>query len=233
MIELTFLSAFMAGLLGSVHCIGMCGGIVGALTMSLPKEVHQNYNRLLPYLFSYNIGRIASYTIAGILAGYIGAHFGDMLPMENPGIVAMWVSGLFMIALGLYIGGWWQVLIKLEKVGSHVWRRIEPFGRRFLPVKNPLQALGLGLVWGWLPCGLVYSILAFSLTSGSALNGGLLMLAFGLGTLPMLFAIGVTAQWLTKFAQKLLVRRIAGAMVILFGLFILVGKQYMHMHMHG
>ena len=233
MIELTFLSAFMAGLLGSVHCIGMCGGIVGALTMSLPKEVHQSYVRLLPYLFSYNIGRIASYTIAGILAGYIGAHFGEMLPMENPGIVAMWVSGLFMIALGLYIGGWWQVLIKLEKVGSHVWRRIEPFGRRFLPVKNPLQALGLGLVWGWLPCGLVYSILAFSLTSGSALNGGLLMLAFGLGTLPMLFAIGVTAQWLTKFAQKLLVRRIAGAMVILFGLFILVGKQYMHMHMHG
>lgn len=230
MIELTLLSAFLAGLLGSVHCIGMCGGIVGALTMSLPKEVHQSYFRLLPYLLSYNLGRIGSYTIAGILAGYLGANFAEVLPMDNPGVVAMWVSGLFMIALGLYISGWWQVLIKLEKLGAHVWRRIEPLGRRFLPVKNPLQALGLGLVWGWLPCGLVYSILAFSLTSGSALNGGLLMLAFGIGTLPMLFAIGVTAQWLTQFAQKLLVRRIAGATVILFGLFILFGKQYMHMH---
>jgi sulfite exporter TauE/SafE len=230
MIELTFLSAFLAGLLGSVHCIGMCGGIVGALTMSLPKEVHQNYIRLLPYLFSYNLGRIASYTIAGILAGYIGANFAEVLPMDNPRVVAMWVSGLFMIALGLYIGAWWQILIKLEKVGSHIWRKIEPLGRRFLPVKNPLHALGLGLVWGWLPCGLVYSILAFSLTSGSAWYGGLLMLAFGMGTLPMLFAIGVTAQWLTKFAQKILVRRIAGTIVILFGLFILFGKQYMHMH---
>ena len=232
MIELTFLSAFLAGLLGSVHCIGMCGGIVGALTMSLPKEVHQSYLRLLPYLFGYNIGRIASYTIAGILAGYIGANFAEVLPMDNPRVVAMWVSGFFMIALGLYIGGWWQILIKLEKVGSYVWRKIEPLGRRFLPVKNPLQALGLGLIWGWLPCGLVYSILAVSLTSGSALHGGLLMLAFGIGTLPMLFALGVTAQWLTRFAQKILVRRIAGAIVILFGLFILFGKQYMHMHMH-
>ncbi len=219
--EITLFSAFLAGLLGSGHCIGMCGGIVGALTMSLPDKIRQSHNKLIPYIFTYNFGRITSYTFAGILMGFLGAQFAGVLPLENPRVVAMWVSSSFMILLGLYIGGWWKVLTYLEKAGQNLWRQIEPLGRRLLPVKSPLQALGLGILWGWLPCGLVYSILVFSLTSGSALQGGLLMLSFGLGTLPMLFAMGATAQWLTRFAQKLIVRRIAGAMLILFGLFIL------------
>ncbi len=216
--ELTLFSAFIAGLVGSVHCIGMCGGIVGLLTMSLPDNVRQSYLRLIPYLLTYNIGRISSYIIAGVLMGFLGAQFSQVLPLENPRLVAMWVSGLFMIALGLYIGAWWQTLSFLEKAGGYLWRKIEPLGRRFLPVKHPLQALGLGLVWGWLPCGLVYAILFFALTSNSAWNGGLLMLAFGLGTLPMLLTMGATTQWITKFAHKLIVRRIAGLIVILFGL---------------
>ncbi|MDM8563145.1 sulfite exporter TauE/SafE family protein [Candidatus Marithioploca araucensis] len=224
--ELTLFSAFIAGLVGSVHCIGMCGGIVGLLTMSLPDNVRQSYLRLIPYLLTYNIGRISSYIIAGVLMGFLGAQFSQMLPLENPRVVAMWVSGLFMIALGLYIGAWWQALTVLEKGGSYLWRKIEPLGRRFLPVKHPLQALGLGLVWGWLPCGLVYAILVFALTSNSAWNGGLLMLAFGLGTLPMLLTMGATAQWFTQFAQKLIVRRIAGFVVILFGLMIFLPHHH-------
>jgi sulfite exporter TauE/SafE len=224
--ELTLFSAFIAGLVGSVHCIGMCGGIVGLLTMSLPDNVRQSYLRLIPYLLTYNIGRISSYIIAGVLMGFLGSQFSQVLPLENPRIVAMWVSGLFMIALGLYIGAWWQTLTFLEKAGGYLWRKIEPLGRRFLPVKHPLQALGLGLVWGWLPCGLVYAILFFALTSNSAWNGGLLMLAFGLGTLPMLFTMGATAQWFTQFAHKLIVRRIAGFVVILFGLMILLPHHH-------
>jgi sulfite exporter TauE/SafE len=223
--ELTLLSAFIAGLLGSVHCIGMCGGIVGALTMSLPNNVRQSYFRLLSFLLTYNLGRISSYTIVGILAGFLGAQFVQYLPLDNPRMVATWISGFFMIALGLYIGAWWQVLTLLEKTGAHLWHQIEPLGRHFIPVKHPLQALGLGLVWGWLPCGLVYSVLAFSLSSASAWHGGLLMLSFGLGTLPMLLAIGATAQWLTRFAQKKIVRQFAGAIIILFGLFILFGSH--------
>lgn len=228
--EITLFSAFIAGLLGSGHCIGMCGGIVGALTMSLPDNIRQSHNKLIPYILTYNIGRIGSYTLAGVLMGFLGAQFAGVLPLENPRVIAMWVSSIFMILLGLYIGGWWQVLTYLEKAGQKLWRKIEPLGRRLLPVKSPLQALGLGILWGWLPCGLVYSILAFSLTSGSALQGGFLMLSFGLGTLPMLFAMGATSQWLTRFAQKLIVRRIAGAMVILFGLFILFGPHHKPKH---
>jgi sulfite exporter TauE/SafE len=224
--EMTLFAAFIAGLLGSGHCIGMCGGIVGALTMSLPDNIRQSHNRLIPYILTYNIGRIGSYTLAGVLMGFLGAQFAGVLPLENPRVIAMWVSSIFMILLGLYIGAWWQALTYLEKAGQYLWRKIEPLGRRLLPVKSPLQALGLGILWGWLPCGLVYSILAFSLTSGSALQGGLLMLSFGIGTLPMLFAMGATAQWLTRFAQKLIVRRIAGAIVILFGLFILFGPHH-------
>jgi sulfite exporter TauE/SafE len=219
--ELTFLSAFFAGLLGATHCIGMCGSIVGALTMSLPANVHQSYSRLWPYLLIYNLGRISSYTVAGILVGLLGAVFVPKLSLNNPHVVMTWISGLFVIALGLYISGWWQALTFLEKIGAHLWRRIEPFGRHFLPVKHPLQAFGFGLVWGWLPCGLVYSILAFSLASCSAWQGGLLMLAFGLGTLPMSLAMGVTAQWLTRFAHKPIVRQMVGAIVIVFGLFII------------
>lgn len=220
--EFTLFSAFLAGLLGSGHCIGMCGGIVGMLTMNLSTDVRQSFPRLIPYLLNYNIGRISSYTIAGILAGFLGAQFTSWLPVENPRVIAMWITGFFMIALGLYIGSWWQFLTYFEKVGSLLWSKIEPFGRRFLPIKTPFQALGLGFIWGWLPCGLVYGILFFALASGSALNGGLLMLAFGLGTLPMLLTIGATAQWLTRFAQKRIVRKIAGTIVILFGLMILL-----------
>jgi len=232
MTELTFFSAFLAGLLGSAHCVGMCGGVVGLLTVNLSDDVRRSFFRLLPYLLTYNLGRIGSYIIAGIFAGFLGAQFAQWLPLDNPRVVAMWVSGLFMIALGLYIGAWWQALTLLEQSGAYLWRKIEPLGRHFIPVKNPLQALGLGLVWGWLPCGLVYSILAFSLASASAWHGGLLMLFFGLGTLPMLLMIGATAQSLTRFFHLLIVRRTAGAIVILLGLFILV-SPYLDAAMGG
>ncbi|MDM8560459.1 sulfite exporter TauE/SafE family protein [Candidatus Parabeggiatoa sp. HSG14] len=224
--ELTLLSAFLAGLLGSGHCVGMCGGIIGMLTMNLSTDVRQSFVRLIPYLLTYNIGRIGSYVLAGILVGLLGEQFVNWLPIDNPHIIAAWVAGLFMIALGLYISTCWQIFTPLEKVGVILWGKIEPLGRRFLPVTRPLQALGLGLVWGWLPCGLVYGILLLALTSGSALKGGLLMFAFGLGTLPMLLAVGATAQWFTKFARKRLVRSIAGIMIILFGLMILFASHH-------
>lgn len=226
--EFTLISAFLAGLLGSVHCIGMCGGIVGALTMTLPPHIRRSYWLLLPYLITYNLGRLSSYTLAGLFMGFLGAQFAQHLPLDNPRMVSMWVSGIFMVALGLYIGAWWQALTIFERSGAHLWRKIEPFGRRFLPVHHPLQALGLGLVWGWLPCGLVYSILAFALAAAQPSYGGLLMLTFGLGTLPMLLAMGATAQWLTRFARQLVVRRFAGALVIVFGLWILLGPTHQH-----
>lgn len=219
-ITITLLSAAMVtGLFGSIHCIGMCGGVVGILTLGLSQPIKQSYFKLLPYLLIYNLGRIGSYMLAGGLVGWFSSQFQPWLPIP----VHVWISSLFMIALGLYISGWWSGLVKLEKLGSHLWQRIAPLGHYFLPVNNLFRALSLGMVWGWLPCGLVYTALALSLAAGSALVGSLVMLAFGLGTLPMLLAMGSATQWLTEFTRQPLVRRMMGALIILLGIYTLFG----------
>ncbi len=228
--ELTLLSAFLLGLFGSVHCVGMCGGIVGALTLGLSDTVRQSPWRMLPYLLSYNLGRIASYTVAGAALGWAGGAMIDTLMQGQTRIIGGIVGGLFMVALGLYLAGWWQALTALERAGGALWKHIEPYGRRFMPVRNPHQALLLGALWGWLPCGMVYAALAWSMAAGSGPQGGLLMLAFGLGTLPMLLVLGASARWLRAMVQRPLARHLVGALVIAFGL----STLYMaSTHTHG
>lgn len=219
--DITLISAFLIGLLGSTHCLGMCGGIMGALTLGLDERIRNTPRRLLPYLAAYNLGRIASYALAGALLGLISAQFMRAAPPEQARLVSKLISGGFMIALGLYLTGWWPGLRALERLGGKLWTRLEPYGRRFLPVNRPLKALGLGLVWGWLPCGLVYSALAWSLAAGDALQGAALMIAFGLGTLPMLLAMGAAARWLGGIVRLTWVRRGAGILILLFGAYTL------------
>ena len=231
--ELTVGAAFLVGLLGSTHCIGMCGGIVGALTLGLDGSVRTSSWRLPAFLLAYNSGRILSYTIAGGITGFLG---GQLVKLEwgidfpLGGIIA----GLFMIALGLYLTGWWRVLTILEKSGAHLWKRIEPLGRHLLPVNSLLQAFALGMLWGWLPCGLVYAALAWSLTTADAGHGALLMLGFGLGTLPMLLLMGGAAEQLNRFVRSPQVRKIAGLMIISLGVYMLwsafQGGAHMHHH---
>lgn len=218
--EVSYLAAFLVGLLGGVHCVGMCGGIVGALALGLPQEVRASA-RMLPYLLAYNLARIASYTLAGALlggVGYLAAHWSGL---RHAQLGLQVLAALFMIALGLYLAGWWLGLARLEHAGSRVWRHLEPLGRRFLPVHTPRQAFLLGLLWGWLPCGLVYSVLVWSISRGDAIEGGLLMLSFGLGTLPTLLLMGVAATRLSAFVRHIWVRRMAGMLVMSFGLWTL------------
>jgi len=222
--EITLLSAFLVGLLGSTHCLGMCGGIVSALTFGLKDDIRRSTWSLAPYLLAYNAGRIASYTLAGAALGALGAGVFGLAPSVEARWLVKLVTGGFMIALGLYLAGWWPGLQILEKWGGPVWKRIEPLGRRLLPVNHPLKALAFGLVWGWLPCGMVYAALAWALAAGSATQGGLLMLAFGLGTLPMLLAIGGTAEWLKDFVRHPWVRRGAGMLVLLFGVYTILAS---------
>lgn len=211
--EIDLIGAFIVGLLGGVHCVGMCGGIVGALSFGLPAE------RQMPLLVSYNVGRIASYTVAGALMGALGFYFSGLLPVQHAQRVLQGIAGLFMVLLGLYLGGWWGVLSRLEKAGGLLWRRIEPLGRGLLPVRSSRHALLLGLLWGWLPCGLVYSALVWTVSAGGALEGGLLMLAFGLGTLPNLLLMGVAAARVQGWVRKPSTRAVAGALVIAFGIY--------------
>lgn len=217
-VEYSLVAAFLVGLFGGVHCVGMCGGIVGTLGLGLPEPVRARPLATLPYLLMYNAGRILSYTVAGVLMGGIGALATHWLAIREAQLLLQVIAGLFMIAMGLYLGGWWLGLVKLERGGGLVWRRIEPFARRVMPVRGPGQAFVLGALWGWLPCGLVYSVLIWSVASGSALEGGLLMLSFGAGTLPNLLAMGLFAASLSRWLRRPTARHLAGLTVILLGL---------------
>ena len=233
--ELTLVAAFMIGLLGSTHCIGMCGGIVGALTMGLPETTRQSHLKLLPYLLTYNSGRLLSYSLAGLIVGLLSSSAGNLFETGSFPIGGI-VGGVFMVALGIYIGGWLQTMKPLEKLGGYLWRMIEPVGRRFMPVKSPAQALGMGFIWGWLPCGLVYSTLALAATSGDAVKSAMLMLAFGAGTLPMLLAMGGFAEKLQRFTRHKWTRYVAGILLIAFGAMILskaLAGGHMGAHHHG
>ncbi|MBS1235372.1 MAG: rane protein [Proteobacteria bacterium] len=131
--DVTLLSAFIVGLLGSTHCLGMCGGIVSALTFGLRADLRRSPWTLGPYLLAYNTGRISSYVVAGVIAGTMGAGAFGVLPSSTARWAVKLVTGGFMIALGLYLAGWWPGLQILEKWGGVLWRRIEPLGRRLLP----------------------------------------------------------------------------------------------------
>ena len=220
--DVSLLSALLVGFFGGVHCVGMCGGIVAALTFGLPEAVRARPAATWPFHLAYNLGRISSYALAGALVGGLGAGLLQLTDMREAQQVLQVVAALFMAALGLYLGGWWQGLRHVERAGGTVWRRIEPFGRRLLPVTTPAHAYLLGLIWGWLPCGLVYSVLIWALSAGSALYGAQLMFAFGLGTLPNLLLMGALAAKLGAFVRQPWPRRVAGGLVLAFAVVLLL-----------
>ena len=119
----TLLGAFVVGLLGGVHCVGMCGGIVGALSLGLP-EAQRSGAGAVPFQLAYNLGRIASYTLAGALVGGLGVLLAGLMPVYLAQRVLQGVAALFMIALGLYLAGWWMGLRGVERAGGSIWRRL-------------------------------------------------------------------------------------------------------------
>lgn len=232
--QLTYTSAFLLGLISStMHCIGMCGGIIGALSLSLPASVRAHKPRLLLFVATYNIGRILSYSIAGVIAGAIGAGALASSGFDRGHVVLQYLGVAMMIAIGLYLAGWAPQLAIVEKIGVPVWRKLEPLGRRLLPVTSLPQALAYGLIWGWLPCGLVYFSLLYALTSGDAVKGGITMLSFGVGTLPALLATGFMTSWLTLFARSRRARLIVGMLIILLAIgSLFIPMEHMHTHHH-
>ncbi len=220
--NMPYWTAFLAGLLGSVHCVGMCGGVVSALTFGLPEKIRNDRWRVLPYLLSYNIGRVSTYILGGAVVGYAGSLGGDLLSEYEGWFYLRSVAALFMIMLGLYLGGWWFGLSKVESLGGRLWARIRPLGKGLMPVTSPIKALGLGALWGWLPCGLIYSVLIWAFAAGGWFEGAMFMLAFGLGTLPALFGVSLLAINMNAVLQRQGIRWAAGAVVIGFGVWTLV-----------
>lgn len=216
-----YLTAFAVGLFGGVHCVGMCGGIVGTLTLGLGDEQRRRISGMMPYQLAYNLGRIISYVVAGGIMGGVGLLLVQFMPLYVAQHLLLALAGIFMILLGFYLAGWWMVLNRVERLGNRLWQRIEPLSRKMLPVRSPRQALLVGVIWGWIPCGLVYSMLITAVSAGSVWKGSALMLAFALGTLPNLLVMGVLAGAAARLARSETARRIAGVTVILFGIYTL------------
>lgn len=213
-----YFSAFLIGVLGSSHCIGMCGGIISMLTTALPnKEKEQpSFSKFILVLF-YHFGRISSYTLIGAIVGFTGS-----LAAKNIGIPLAGmrlIAAIFLIFLGLYIGQWLMWINRIEYFGKKIWQLISPMSKRIIPVDTPLKAIALGTLWGWLPCGLVYSTLTWSLASGNVLSGALIMTFFGLGTLPALLSISLGTIKINKVIKNHTFRKIMALSLIIYGIY--------------
>ncbi len=211
--NLDFFSAFLIGLAGAGHCIAMCGGITTMLTSNISTTSSLKWH----FVVNYHLGRIASYATAGAIAGFTGS-----LAAQSIGMPVAWlrlVAAIFVILLGLYIGQWSFLLTHVENIGKHLWRKLQPLAKHVIPVKSNKQALFLGALWGWLPCGLIYSTLTWSIASANWLNGALIMVAFGLGTLPSLLALSSGLSFVTDFIKKQLFRKITSLLLISYGFY--------------
>ncbi len=216
MVDLDFYAAFLFFLMGAGHCIGMCGGVAAAITIGMPENT-KNSKRWI-YLLNYNFGRLVAYTVAGAIIGAMLASVATINGSNSPLIFMRFLAAIMMIILALYIGQWWFGLNKLERIGQVAWRYISPLATSFLPLKSPIKALPFGFLWGWLPCGLVYSTLTWAAVSGSALNGAIVMLAFGLGTLPAMLAVGGFATQLKIWLKNLYFRRVSALLLMAYGI---------------
>lgn len=226
--EIFFLVALGLGLASTLHCVGMCGGIMGALTFGLPEEVRNNKSRQLAYITTYNLGRITSYTLAGVIAGLISATLVSTLSIENGHLILRTLAATILIIFGLHLAGLFPKMQVLESLGAIVWRRLQPLTKSFFPVQTLWRAFCFGLIWGWLPCGLVYSALLWASSSGDPISGGIYMFAFGLGTLPGVMTSGLMSSTLLKLSRIQNLRYAMATLMIIIGL----GLFFMS-HQHG
>jgi len=221
-----FAAVFVTGLLGGVHCAGMCGGIVAALS-------GQAGGRRWNLHLGYSAGRIASYAAAGAIAGTagsIGLLFDGVLPVQMTLYV---LANVLLIGLGLYLAGVSQVVARFERLGLALWQRLQPVTRRLLPADTLPRAVGLGLLWGWIPCGLVYAMLGTALLTGDALSGAAVMAAFGLGTVPNLLLAGLALRKLNGVTRARPVRVAAGGLVLGFGVYGLANAATLTEHIRN
>lgn len=203
---------FGIGLLGAGHCVGMCGGIASALGFA-------GDNGATRWVVAYNFGRICSYAVAGGLVASVGAVGANYLAA---GPVLRGIAGFLLIGMGCYVAGWWRGLTWLEKGGRVLWRRLQPLGQKVLPVRSTSAAVMLGLVWGWLPCGLVYTALAFAATAASPVAGMAQMAAFGAGTLPAILLAGFASGKLGRRLQSVGFRRVFAVLLVVYGVWTLL-----------
>lgn len=230
--SLSYSYAFMLGLLSSAHCVGMCGGIVGALSLSIPAQSRTPLHLMLITIV-YNMGRVITYTTMGLLFGGLAQFLQSYSTIFT--IVVRFTAGITLIVMGLYLSQLWHGLAWIEKAGQFVWRRIQPLTKYFIPIDSLSRAVTLGMLWGFLPCGLVYSVLLWAISANSSQQSALIMFCFGMGSLPALITLGFFSNLVKKLVQAKTTRLISGMIVIGLGLWILwftYQHTLTHLNMH-
>lgn len=206
-------SAFLMGLFGGTHCVVMCGGVSSVICGGGEKG---------RFSIAYNGGRIASYTVLGLIVGSVGSlSLGLPLDVVRFGLRAL--AAICLLTVGLHLAGLPSFVRGLESIGAPLWRRIAPLAKRLLPLRSPWHALAAGGLWAFMPCGLLYGAVAIAASADSALQGAATMAAFGLGTLPLMLGVGVVAAHVARAMTRAWVRRVAGVVVLAFGLWSTAG----------
>lgn len=232
--------AFNLGLFSTLHCVGMCGGFISTLMLAVPdseSENKSNKKKDLKSSFAYNLGRITSYSIAGLIMGLFGLALAELLAQYNIYMALQIFASIILISIALNIIGVFQFSTRLEMFGARLWQHIQPLAKNLLPVDSFLKAFLFGMVWGWLPCGMVYSALLFSLTTGSALHGMMVMMFFGFGTLPAMVTAGYLVDYLNQFRQHKQLKWFTAIVLILIAITLPLSMKLMssnhHGHQHG
>ena len=220
------LSAFLIGIWSIGHCLAMCGGLAIAAGQTNRQNLNNQRLQRGVELAAWQFGRVLSYTLIGLLAGAFGSFFLANAPVVFLREFAFILANFILIALGLHVAQLWSGIVQLERMGQLVWRFIAPLATATLVPQTPKRrhrlrqvgvALRAGAIWGWLPCGLVYSMLVTASVSGSAQNGAAWMLAFGLGTIPALWLTSMASDRAASYVQQPWVRKTAGLLIVAFG----------------
>ncbi len=227
----TFIIAFNLGLFSTLHCVGMCGGIITALMLGRSNGAAQGTKlNVFNHSLAYNLGRISSYTIAGVLVGFLSAQFVEIQQDLNAHLILQCIAALVLIGLALNILGYSRINKFTESIGMKLWMNIQPLGKYIYPIDSLWRALLLGMLWGWLPCGLVYSALLLSLSTGTISDGFLTMLFFGLGTLPGMLTTGYFSAHLNRLKTNIKFRWMTAGLMILIAISLPLSTFYFSNH---
>lgn len=233
MIYALVLTAFLAGLAGSAHCFGMCGGMAGALGMRARVNSSSATSTALRATL-YHVGRIGGYASVGAIGGAFGhsAHWALELTRFEGMLRA--AAGVLTLLIAVRILTRWNAFAWLERAGARLWTRLQPLTKRALTSGHWSGHLAVGLLWGWLPCGLVYSVAIMSMTANGAAAGSAVMVAFGLGTLPAMLSSSILAGALPQLPQRTWFRHATGTAMLIFAAWMIIGAaspiHTMHEH---
>jgi uncharacterized protein len=226
-------AAFVAGIAGSAHCFAMCGSLAGAFGMRA-RAIGVSAGGAFGNALSYHVGRLSGYSVAGAICGLLGATLQAVLDLARIGSWLRIASGVLLLLIALRMLSPWNPLHWLETLGAKFWRGLQPLTQKTGALNGRAQALALGFLWGWLPCGLVYSMLLFAALSGNALHGGAILLAFGLGTLPAMLTSTVLASQVQRLLRNRWPRLASGILLLLLGAWMiwisLPAAEHVHHH---